>query len=116
MKHNCIRCGREGQVYYNSKFFCKDCVELFGTCAMCKNSQRCGFYEDPAPIPKFLTVQETITSKEGMVVQQIKQVPNPKRAKAFCADENCTCLTYIDGKARCLRQFGTCEKYDEIEF
>ena len=116
MKHNCIRCGREGQVYYNSKFFCRDCIELFGTCAMCKNSQRCGFYEDPAPIPKFVTKRIRQETEHGYI-EQIIQVPNAQRAKAFCLDAECICCkTYEDGKVRCLRQFGTCENYEEIEF
>jgi quinolinate synthase len=50
-------------------------------------------------------------------IEQIHQTINPRRAKAFCVEGNCIChKEFEDKKIRCMRQFGVCEKYEEIEF
>lgn len=51
--HKCARCGRNGaNVISDHKFFCAECINLFGTCYTCVNGKKCGFNDDPAPIPK----------------------------------------------------------------
>lgn len=115
--YKCARCGQNGAtIISNNKFFCAKCAELFGTCAMCAHSQKCDFVSNPAPIPKFVTKRIRQETEHGYM-EQIVQMPNAQRAKAFCLDAECICCkTCEDGKVRCLRQFGTCENYKEIEF
>lgn len=117
MTYKCQACGDNGAtIIYDSKFFCARCVDLFGTCAMCVHSKKCEFNDNPAPIPKLIT-QHIRQQTEMGYIEQIQQVPNPQRIKAFCLDGECVCCkTCDDKKVRCMRQFGTCEKYEEIEF
>lgn len=115
--HKCARCGRNGaNVISDHKFFCAECVKLFGTCHTCANGKRCGFNDDPAPIPKII-MQRSRQETELGYVEQIRQTINPQRAKAFCVEAECVCHKECeDKKIRCMRQFGVCEKYEEIEF
>lgn len=115
MMHKCVRCRRNGaNVISNGKFFCGECAPMFGTCAMCEHGQKCNFNNNPAPIPKVVT-QRIRQETEMGIVEQIIQIPNPKRIKAFCIEETCICCEQEE-KPRCLRQFGTCRNYKEIEF
>ena len=50
------------------------------------------------------------------LMEQIKEFPNQERIKLCCLDKCICCKTCDDEKVRCLRQFGTCESYKEIEF
>lgn len=112
----CVACGRNGaKTFYNDKWFCADCVRLFGTCAMCDHSAKCEFNDNPAPIPQYVTKrirQET----PGGYIEQIVQVPNTQRIKAFCIEGGCKCMGYIGEEPKCMRQFGTCANYLEHEF
>lgn len=83
---------------------CARCASLFGTCSMCLNSINCEFETNPSPLPK--QVMQTIR-QGNMVVQTV--VPNPERIKAFCT----SCHCYNADPPMCLRQFGTCGKYNE---
>ena len=49
------------------------------------------------------------------IMEQITQVPNPQRIKAFCIEEKCICCDHED-RPHCMRQFGICDNYKEIEF
>lgn len=113
----CVCCGREGAtVIYDGKFFCIVCTNNFNTCAMCVHSKNCEFDSNPAPIPK-MVVKKIRQQTEHGYMEQIVQVPNPQRVKALCLDGECVCCkTCEDEKVRCLRQFGVCENYEEIEF
>lgn len=83
---------------------------------MCIHSKKCEFHSNPAPIPKFVTKRIRQETPNGYI-EQIVQVPNAQRAKAFCLDTECVCCkTCEDEKVRCMRQFGTCENYKEFEF
>lgn len=113
--HKCSRCGRNGaRVLSDNKFFCSECAELFGTCAMCIHSKKCNFNSNPAPIPKIIT-QRIRQETEMGIMEQIIQVPNPKRIKAFCIEGKCICCDQKE-KPHCMRQFGICESYKENEF
>ena len=113
--YHCRVCGaNNAKVLYEGNFFCERCANLFGTCAMCANSQKCSFNDDSAPIPKIVT-QRLRQETEMGVMEQIVQVPNPQRIKAFCLEEKCICCDHAD-RPHCMRQFGTCENYKEIEF
>ena len=112
----CAACGRNSaKTWYNGKLFCDECIASFGTCKMCKYGQRCEFKTNLAPIPHFVT---KVARKETSVgyMEQIIQVPNPQRAKAFCLEGECKCLEKFDEKYNCMRQFGTCKNYLEHEF
>ena len=112
----CIACGHESiKVWYNNKPFCSRCVELFGTCAMCDHSIKCEFKTNPAPMPHFLTKHIRQETPNGYM-EQIVQVPNAQRIKAFCIDGDCKCMGYVGEEPRCMRQFGTCANYKEHEF
>lgn len=112
----CTSCGRNGaKVWYNNKIFCDDCVGAFGTCVMCDHSQKCEFQTNPAPIPQFITKHLRQQTPNGYI-EQIVQVPNAQRIKAFCIEGQCKCMGYVNEEPKCMRQFGTCEKYKEHEF
>lgn len=113
----CASCGTNGaNILYEGKFFCAKCTELFGTCKMCIHSRQCEFLTNPAPIPKIIAKRIRQETGHGYV-EQIRESHNPQRIKAFCIEGNCICCkTCDDEKVRCLRQFGTCENYKEIEF
>lgn len=113
----CTKCGRNGaKVLSNKKYFCNECAELFGTCAMCVHGKKCEFNTNLTPIPKVISKRERQQTEMGYV-EQVYQMPNPQRIKALCIEMECTCCKECeDGKFRCMRQFGTCEKYEEIEF
>ena len=114
-KYKCARCGREeGVVIDGKKVFCKECASLFGTCLTCVHSCKCEFDDNPAPIPKIVIHKERQQTAQGFI-EQIQQVPNPQRIKTFCLEEKCICCDHAD-KPHCMRQFGTCDKYEEIEF
>lgn len=119
MAHRCTKCGApiiDTEVLYNGKIFCIRCTNMFGTCAMCQNGVKCEFQTNSAPIPQVITKRIQHKTERG-IMEQITQAPNPQRIKAFCMEGNCICCkTCEDEKVRCMRQFGTCENYKEIEF
>ena len=116
MFNKCVACGRNGaNVLSNGKFFCDKCASKFGTCGMCIHSRSCEFFTNPAPIPQTVMQKNRQQTPHGYM-EQIQEVPNPDRIKAFCVDKCICCKTCEDTKVRCLRQFGTCEKYQEFEF
>ena len=49
-------------------------------------------------------------------MEQIVQVPNAQRIKAFCIEGECKCMGYVGEEPKCMRQFGTCANYKEHEF
>ena len=59
--------------------FCRNCVTLFGTCAMCANTY-CGFFNDPDPTPQFKVVARQMRQGNATFIEQ-KQIPNPDRVK-----------------------------------
>lgn len=113
----CARCGKEkATIYSNGKFFCAECVELFNTCGTCVYGNKCEFNTNPAPIPKFIMQKQRQQTEHGYI-EQISQTVNPQRAKAFCLEGECPChKKFDDGKIRCMKQFGYCENYKEIEY
>lgn len=116
MFNKCVACGRNGaNVLSNGKFFCGECASKFGTCEMCIHGRSCEFFTNPAPIPQVMMQKIRQQTPHGYM-EQIQEVPNPERIKAFCLDKCICCKTCEDTKVRCLRQFGTCEKYQEFEF
>lgn len=112
----CAACGHNGaKTWYDGKLFCDECVAGFGTCRMCEHSRRCEFKTNPAPIPQFVIKHLRQETPNGYI-EQIKESPNPERIKLCCLNKCICCKTCEDEKVRCLRQFGTCENYKEIEF
>ena len=112
----CAACRRmPGTVWYNNKLFCKNCSDLFGTCTMCDNSVKCQFKTNPAPISQFVTKRLRQETPNGYM-EQIVQVPNAQRIKAFCIEGECKCMGYVGEEPKCMRQFGTCANYLEHEF
>ena len=115
MFQKCVRCGRNGAtVIDQGKFFCKECIELFGTCVTCVNSKKCEFNENPAPFPKVIMQKERQQTEHGYI-EQIRQIPNPQRIKALCLEGQCICCDHEE-RPHCMRQFGICKNYKEIEF
>lgn len=116
MFNKCVACGRNGaKIFSNGKFFCDKCASKFGTCEMCIHGRSCEFFTNPAPIPQ-IVMQKICQQTPHGYMEQIQEVPNPERIKAFCLDKCICCRTCEDEKVRCLRQFGTCKNYKEIEF
>lgn len=112
----CAACGRNGaKTWYNGKLFCDECVAGFGTCRMCEHSQRCEFKTNPAPISHAITKHVRQKTPNGYM-EQIVQVPNAQRIKAFCIEGECKCMGYVGEEPKCMRQFGTCANYLEHEF
>ena len=112
----CTACGRNGaKVWYKNKLFCSDCTNLFGTCAMCEHGAKCEFRNNPAPIPQFITKHLRQETPNGYI-EQIAQVPNAQRIKAFCIEGGCKCMGYVTEEPKCMRQFRTCANYLEHEF
>ena len=107
----CNYCGRENPqlvfTFFNENHpvsACPNCAQFYNTCRLCTNNASCEFETNPSPIPK--QVMQTI--RQGNMVVQTA-VPNPERTKAFCTDCGC----YSTDPPMCLRQFGTCGKYNE---
>ena len=114
--HKCAACGHNGaKVLYNNKLFCENCARAFGTCIMCDHGQRCEFETNPAPFPK-ITTKRIRQQTPGGYIEQIVQVPNAQRIKAFCIESECKCMGYVGEEPKCMRQFGACDKYREHEF
>ena len=114
--YRCAICGFDGaNVFYEKKSFCKECVELFGTCKTCIRRSQCGFNDDPMPLPKIVTNHVRHQTEHGYV-EQIVQMPNPQRIQATCIEGECVCCNHDLEKPRCMRQFGICAKYEEFEF
>ena len=82
---------------------------------MCEHNLQCDFSTNPAPSPQFAMKHIRQQTPLGYV-EQIKEFPNQERIKLCCLDKCICCKTCDDEKVRCLRQFGTCENYKEIEF
>lgn len=116
MFYKCVACGHNGaKTHYKGKMFCSNCVKLFGTCAMCEHSAKCEFNDSPAPIPPVVTKHIRNQTPNGYI-EQIVQVPNAQRIKAFCIEGECKCMGYVGEEPKCMRQFGTCANYLEHEF
>jgi hypothetical protein len=112
----CAACKRNGaKILSGDKVFCEDCAKAFGTCVMCVHSKKCGFNTNPAPIPKFVTKRIREETNMGYM-EQIVQMPNAQRIKAFCIEDECKCMGYVGEEPKCMRQFGTCANYLEHEF
>ena len=119
----CENCGRslEGAKAVISakedgaQVFCMNCASLFGTCAMCANTQ-CGFFNDPDPMPQFKVVARQIKQGNATFIEQ-KQVPNSDRIKKFCIEGKCKCLLDDAERSLCCRHGGhaTCANYYEKE-
>lgn len=109
----CIRCNKEVSnefvTLYNEKVFCSNCARLFGSCLMCEHFEGCSFSDEAIDIPPF--VMQTV--QHGPVKTQI-QVANPKRIEATCLAHKCSCFDKKEHK--CMRGFGVCDNYKEIEF
>lgn len=116
MIYNCDRCGRPGaKIIDENQILCSVCYDAYNSCLACGLNKKCEFEFNPAPIPKFVKSRAVHQTPHG-VVEQIIQTVNPQRAKAFCIETECDCLKKdVDGKYRCMRQFGVCEKYQEIK-
>lgn len=82
---------------------CDNCLKLSGTCGGCSKSSTCDFETNPSPIPK--TVQKQIRQGNQILVTTVK---NPSRIEMTC-EKNCGCFSQEFG---CLRENGTCEKYE----
>lgn len=122
MTMNCERCGmaipaREVVLSACGEFFipfCKNCVSLFGSCAMCENGENCGFLNDPDPMPKAVMQRRVVNTPRGQMTLQ-EQVLNPERKKKFCASEICACA---NDEIDCYKtnEFSTCPNYKEKTF
>lgn len=112
----CTCCGRnDAKTWYNGKLFCDKCIVNFGTCKMCEYSIKCEFQTNPAPIPQVITKRIRQETSNGHI-EQIIQVPNAQRIKAFCMEGECKCIGYMGEEPKCMRQFGICANYIEHEF
>ena len=112
----CVACGRNSaKTWHNGKLFCDECVAGFGTCRMCEYGRRCEFKTNPAPIPHAVNKRLRQETSIGYI-EQIMQVPNAQRIKAFCIEGECKCMGYVDEEPKCMRQFGICANYLEHEF
>ena len=111
----CRRCQRApGTVYYEGNMFCVKCANLFGTCAMCKHHERCNFNEYnemPDVVVKHIRQQ----TPHGYI-EKIIQGPNADKIKITCMGGKCICCNDNQEDPRCMRQYGVCASYDEIEF
>ena len=88
---------------------------VVATMQRCGITTSCSVKDAPAPMPHFVTKhvrQET----PGGYMEQIVQVPNAQRIKAFCIEGECKCMGYVGEEPKCMRQFGTCANYLEHEF
>lgn len=126
-KTKCARCGKE----YETKtmvirvkndeeinLFCKDCSNLFGTCGTCKNKVECGFFNNPDPLPRFITIQQKTEHANGYIITQ-RQVPNTERLRKYCLDGKCPCCNEADPKDPfCCKftEYTTCANYDEVNY
>ena len=99
----------------SAHLFCRNCATLFGTCAMCANTD-CGFFNDPNPMPQFVTVARQMRQGNATFIEQ-KQIPNPERVKKFCVEGSCKCLIGMPDEPLCCRHGGytTCPNYCEKE-
>ena len=75
----------------------------------------CDFKTNPAPIPHFVTKHIRQETPNGYM-EQIVQIPNAQRIKAFCIEGECKCMGYVGEEPKCMRQFGVCANYLEHEF
>jgi hypothetical protein len=114
---NCNYCGRpclEGAILSanpneesETKYFvmCPSCFSVTKTCQMCKDRNTYEFETSTCPLPK--QVQKVIR-QGNMTMQQI--VMNPDRIRETCQN-GCKCWSDDFG---CLKQNGTCGRYEEI--
>jgi hypothetical protein len=82
---------------------------------MCEHSAKCEFNDNPAPIPPVVTKHIRNQTPNGYM-EQIVQVPNAQRIKAFCIEGECKCMGYVGEEPKCMRQFEICANYLEHEF
>jgi hypothetical protein len=88
-----------------NRLVCERCSQLYGTCQLCKNNISCSFETDPSPLPK--VIQKQI--RQGNMIT-MTQVRNPERIEITCK-KGCPCY---DSEGDCARQFGVCERCDNI--
>ena len=108
----CDLCGRTSElVYYdvtdpnNIKFVCVDCLNKFGTCYVCKNSNICAFSADQSS-PDYVMKQV----QQGHMIAQV-QVLNPDKIAIYCVK----CCCWNKEEKYCYKQeIGTCGKYNEV--
>lgn len=120
----CENCGRslEGAKAVISakedrvQVFCINCASLFGTCAMCANTQ-CGFANDPDPMPQFKLIARKFQQGGATFIQRM-EVPNSERIKKFCIEGNCPCLMEDEESSFCGRasDIGICSNYKEKNY
>ena len=111
MSEMCNICGQlPGTIITGNNIVCQRCINLFGTCEMCKEMKNvCRFFsDDTIELPKFITK----TAQRGSTVMMQTQVMNPARIELTCKT-GCKCY---DEEIGCYRQAcGTCGKYEEVE-
>ena len=122
---NCVNCGKTPLTNQDIvvvtqdndiHIFCRECAAQFGTCAMCQHNTPCGFFNDPDPIPQFITVSRTVRQGNATFIEQ-RQVPNAERIKKFCTDGKCKCFLDDPEHPLCCRfgGYATCTNYCEVE-
>ena len=96
-------------------FYCRECIVHAGHCPMCVNVKDCGFFNDPDPTPKFVTIQRKVQHPNGYSIIQ-QQVPNTARLRKFCLDGQCKCCNEENPEDPfCYRftEHKTCNNYIE---
>ena len=93
---------------------CRECSKGFGHCPMCQHNTPCGFFNDPDPMPQFVTITRQARQGNATFVEQ-RQVPNSERIKKFCTDGKCKCFLDDPEQPLCCRFGGcaTCTNYYE---
>lgn len=92
------------QTENGTKYICQECSSKSGTCGLCKQRVHCDFETNPSNTPK--TVLKTI--QKGPAIMQA-EVRNPERINETCKN-GCPCW---DNKENyCLREIGTCRRYE----
>lgn len=77
--------------------YCERCHQMYHTCQLCPNCQKCEFETNPDPMPKFIMK----TTQQGNMIMQA-QVRNEERVKKFC--HSCVCWL-ADGVDACGKTF-----------
>lgn len=103
----CNYCGQEGAntVDTNGIASCSRCVNMFGTCAMCTEANKCDFETNPIDLPK--QVQKVIR-QGNMAIQTV--VKNEARIIACCLP----CICFNKENQICNKEYGTCCNYKEL--
>ena len=103
----CNYCGNPASTAVDNegRHSCIKCLQLFNTCHMCTERQKCDFETNPSSLPK--QVQKTVR-QGNMVMQTVEK--NPARIDISCK-AGCLCFSEEFG---CLKQNGTCGNYTEV--